>query len=671
MRPTRREFSLLVSGSLLNPSVDASGPARKLRKDSFFGIHFDLHPQAEDTELGRDVSPEMVERFLERVKPDYVQYDCKGHNGYLGYPSRVGPSAKTVKDSLAIWREVTARRGVALYIHFSGVWDSAAVREHPEWARWTAEGKPDERNTSTFGPYVDRRMIPQLLEVSEKYKLDGVWVDGECWSTSPDYSPRAAEAFFKATGFQQLPKQTGDPGWNEFLEFNRAQFRRYVRHYVETVRRQRPHLQIASNWLYSTYVPEKPELPVDFISGDYLGNASISRARLQARYMQHNGKPWDLMAWGFQSARNNPVGPIHKPAVNLMQEASIVLAQGGGFQIYYQPTRAGYLDERHINVMSRVAAFCRERQSVCFQSATVPQVGVVFSGRSLYRTAGKLFGGWGAAEGPAQGILDALLENHYSVDVIPDWKLAEAAAAYPCLVLPEWTDVGEEVVEVLSRYARNGGRLLVAGAINARLFAGLLGVRTNDEFRDVPAWIPGEEVFANVRGVWADVALNGAEALAFRHPTYDSTRDAQPAATLAPAGKGKVAGFFGPLGSVFAATHAPEVRRLTGRLMARLYERPMVEAEAPHTVELVLRRKDGRMCLHLINTTAMQVASEYAAVDFIPAVGPIKLRLRLSAAPRSVLLEPAGKPLSGSYKDGVFTLSLPRLELYDVVTWDG
>ena len=57
------------------------------RKNAFFGLHFDLHPGKEDTELGADITEEMISALLERVKPDYVQYDCKGHAGYTGYPS--------------------------------------------------------------------------------------------------------------------------------------------------------------------------------------------------------------------------------------------------------------------------------------------------------------------------------------------------------------------------------------------------------------------------------------------------------------------------------------------------------------------------------------------------------------------------------------------------------
>jgi len=175
---TRRRFVSSLAGPAL---VQPSAPPRLRRAESFFGLHFDLHPNQNDTVLGRDVTPDAVGFLLDRVRPDFVQYDAKGHPGWLGWPSEIGPSAPgIVRDSLAVWREQTARRGIALYIHFSGVWDSEAVRRHPEWARVTPEGKPDERQTSTFGPYVDRLMIPQLREAATKYSLDGAWIDGEC-----------------------------------------------------------------------------------------------------------------------------------------------------------------------------------------------------------------------------------------------------------------------------------------------------------------------------------------------------------------------------------------------------------------------------------------------------------------------------------------------------------
>ncbi|MBI3666647.1 MAG: hypothetical protein HY236_10570 [Acidobacteria bacterium] len=662
MNWTRREFMLTAAVAPAWLEGQTQPKPRLRRKDSFFGIHLDLHPNKDDPALGRDVTEEMVERFLARVKPDYVQYDCKGHVGYLGYPSKVSTSAPIVHDSLAVWRRVTARHGVALYIHFSGVWDSLAVEQHPEWARVRPEGEKEDRQTSTFGPYVDERMIPQLKEAAEKYDLDGAWVDGECWATNPDYGERVREAFRRETGVDQLPRGPQDHGWLEFLELNRRQFRVYVRHYVEALHAFRPGFQIASNWLYSTFVPERPELPVDFVSGDYLGNASISTARLEARYLSAIDKPWDLMAWGFQSGNSNQVGEIHKPAAQLMQEAAVVLAEGGGFQIYYQPTRAGRIDDRHIAVMERVAEFCRARQKICHQSEAVPQIGLLFSGHTLYTKSPKLFGGWGAAVNPARGLLDALVENHYSVDVIPDWKLAEAAGRYPMIAVPDWSNIGEEARRTLVDYVRSGGRMLLAGADNAALFADMLGVRLAGKPEDQPAFVPGVEVFANLRGVWQEVEPTGAQAIEQRYPTYDSTRDGRCAATVSDYGKGRIAAIYGPVGSVFAATHAPEVRHLVSRAVSRIFE-PMVQLEGPPTMEVVLRKKEGKLMLHLVNTAGMQVAGDYSAVDFIPPVGPLRVSLRLPQRPARVTLEPEGRVLDGTSKDGAWSARVDRLEI--------
>ena len=668
MWTTRRQFlQTAAAGALASPA--AAQPARLRRKDSFFGLHFDLHPNNKDVALGRDLTDEMADRLLAQVKPDYVQYDCKGHVGYLGYASRVSTAASNiVKDSLAIWRRTTASHGIALYIHFSGVWDSLAIQQHPEWAAIRADGTPDPNATSTFGPYVDQRMIPQLKEAVERYDLDGAWIDGECWAVRLDYSKAAADAFTKATGIGVLPKGPSDKGWQEFLDLQRARFRQYVKHYIDELHRFRPSFQIASNWLYTTYVPERPELPVDFISGDYLGNASISTARLESRYLAAVNMPWDLMAWGFQHNPASPTGLNHKPAVQLQQEAAVVLAQGGGFQIYYQPTRAGWIDDRNIGVMARVARFCRERQAVSHQTESVPGIGVVFSTTSLYSTANKMFGGWGAHTSPARGIVDALVANHYSVDVIPEWKLADAAR-YALVVLPDWPNTGLAVKNILTRYVRGGGRLLLIGAENAALFSTELPVKLKGEASSQKAFVPGVEVFGNVSGLWQDIEPEQATVIERRFPAVDSTRGGVTAATLSGLGAGRIAAIYGPLGAVYAATHAAPVRQFLRKVVDAIYT-PDLRIEASPAIEAALRRKHGKTLLHLVNCTGMQVASDYAVIDEIPPAGPVSIALRLERKPARVTMVPGGTAVNGGWKSGIWTGVVDRVEIHSVLVFE-
>jgi hypothetical protein len=684
-KPNRREFFLTASIPLTAslPSTAQAVKPRPARKDCFLGTHFDLHPSPRDPALGRDVSEEMVERFLNEVRPDFVQYDCKGHVGYLGYVSRVGTSAPhIVQDSLEIWRRVTARHGVPLYIHFSGVYDGRAVAEHPEWALVNADGKPDDRLTSTFGPYVDRLMIPEIEEAARKYDLDGIWVDGECWAVKADYSPAAARVFREATGIETLPKGPKDPGWQAFLEVNRAQFRKYTRHYVEALHEFRPNFQITSAWLYSTCVPERPDVSIDYLSGDYGGSFTNPTARLEARYMSQQGKPWDLMDWGFRDGNQ-------KPAVQVQQEASFVLAQGGAFQVYYNPTRAGKVADSIIDVMAKVSHFCRARQALSHQSESVPQVGVVYSTNSIYAAATKPFGGpghtheeqeqnirrsgWGAAEYPVRGLMEVLLDNHYSVDVIPEWKLEEVVRSYPLIALPDWPDTGGKVKGVLAEYVRGGGKLLVAGAENIALFANELGVRLTAAPSQQPAYVTSDETVGDARGLWQNVEPAGAQVIEMRYPTVDTSRDGVCAATLSRYASGQIAAIYGSIGRIYAERHAAATRQFVRRVVERVFA-PDVRLEGPPTIEMALRRKNGKLLVHLVNCTSLQTPPEsftgtsYKTVDFIPPIGPIRISLRLPRRPQTVTFEPEGRKLAGSYADGWWNGTFDKLEIHGIVS---
>src|SRR5574341_434823 len=225
--PVREDAGLAAR----EPASEVRTPARLRRADSFLGIHFDFHAGDDSVHVGGRTTRAMIETVIDQVRPDYVQVDCKGHRGLSSYPTRVGhPAPSFVGDQLRLWRTTTAERGVALYLHYSGVWDAEAVQRHPEWAVMHADGTRDDRITSPFGPYSDELLIPQLKELIDVYGIDGVWIDGECWAVKHDYAPAVLERFRAATGITDVPKQPSDPHSHEWTEFNRQGFRDYVRH---------------------------------------------------------------------------------------------------------------------------------------------------------------------------------------------------------------------------------------------------------------------------------------------------------------------------------------------------------------------------------------------------------------------------------------------------------
>ena len=636
------------------------------RKDAFFGLHFDLHPQATDTSLGADISEENIRALLERVRPDFVQYDGKGHAGWTGYPTAVGwASPGIVNDSLAVWRKATRDLGVSLYIHYSGVWDSKAVAEHPDWARMDANGKRDPNATSVFGPYVDELLIPQLKEVTAKYGLDGVWADGECWGAQLDYSSRALAAWTAETGDKDAPKDRTDPRWLEWKMFHRRAFERYLAHWIDALHAANPSLQLTSNWMYISFAPKPVEARLDFLSGDYSPSLSVDRARVEARYLASTGMPWDLMAWGFDKGQG--LGWSIKPAEQLMQEASVVLMQGGGFQIYHTPTRSGYIVEPIIAQEEAVAAFCRVREAVSHKSASVPQVALLLSSNSFWDRSDAVFSP-GDAFVELEGALHALLNLHYSVDILAEHQLIPRLKEFPLVVVPDSHKLTDEFRQALADHVAGGGSLLLLGEKCARLFEPLLGVTLEGGPSRRTAELASAMGVTNADGVWQKVALTSARPAGFIYPTRDTRKGGEIAATVNDFGKGKVAAVFGPVASIFFRSHHPWLRKFIGGLAAELFPEPAVKVGGPPGLDVSLRTtRDGRLSVHLLNTTGTPLPDRYGFTDFIPPLERISLRINVPRRPKSVVWVPDGGRLDWTWSDGLLKVTLPRLEIHGVL----
>lgn len=594
-------------------------PERLRRDQSFLGIHFDFHAGPKDTLVGANTTPEMVQAIIDRVHPDYLQIDCKGHPGYSSYPTQVGnPAPGLVCDPLAVWREVTARNGVALYLHYSGVWDARAVELHPDWAVRNAVDTASTKFTSVFGPYVDSLLIPQLKELAGTYKADGVWVDGECWATLPDWSERAVRLFREQTG-ADAPRSPQDTLWHEWKQFHREAFRNYLRHYTDAVHEAYPDFQICSNWSFTSHMPEPVSAHVDFLSGDYRLENSVNSARIAARYLSLQGLPWDLMAWGFVRGENN-TRPLKSP-VQLCREAAVTLSQGGGFEAYYTQNRDGSLDLGKLPPMAAAAAFARERQAFCHHSVSVPQVAVLLSTYDFQHYAdpkapSTLFPTPPAAVG---GILNCLLECQCSVDVLGEASLQPDPDRFPLIVIPECETLDPKFCDDLVEYARRGGSLLVVGKTMAEFFSEGSGVE-----------LAGERWFTEGLGAgrMGFIPMEIAEA-------YESGET------------------------------AAEIRREMKRLVDELFPEPMVEVRSSPWVDLSVRRHKHRLQIHLVNTSGDH--RHAPVIDTVPPVRDIDVSVRLPRKPRKIVRQPDGQSMPFSYTDGKACFRVDSLDIYDII----
>lgn len=643
-----------------------TAPPRLKRAESFLGIHFDFHAGPDGKEVGKNTTPEMVNAILDKVKPDYIQIDCKGHPGYSSYPTKVGnPVPGFVGDPLRIWREVTARRGVSLYLHYSGVWDSRAIELHPDWAAINADGSTNKNATSVFGPYVDRLLIPQLRELAGDYGVDGVWVDGECWATVPDYGAAAVAAFRKETGFEAVPRKAGDPHWLEWMEFQREAFRKYLRHYIREVNGTHPKFEIASNWAFSDHMPEPVSAPVAFLSGDFSPQNSVNSARFSARCLANQSKSWDLMAWSFANVKSGP--RQNKSALQLQREAALVLAQGGGFQAYITQRRDGSVDLAKVEPMAEVAKFCRERQELCHRAVIVPQVALLYSRASHYRQSPQLFTPNSPAVRSLRGVLQGLVESQHALQIVSEHHLRGRMADWPIIVLPECEYLDADFRDELLAYAKQGGRLLVVGPEAAAPFVKELDV-VPDSTQPAKASVRLENggnktEFATA---WQGVKPGGTvRSFGSARPVSDTNAPTHPAATLAPLGKGTIAAVWLNLGERCADGKTPAARDFLDAVTRELFPKPMVEVSGSHEVDISLARNHGKLQVHLVNTSGPHAAEPFE--DALTPVGPLQVTLRSKSRPKRVTLEPGGRPLDFKHANGETRFTVATVPIHSIV----
>lgn len=661
------------------------------RKDAFFGMHTDVHAHEDDPNLGADLDESMIEHVLDVLEPDYVQCDCKGHRGYTTYPTQVGWTPKGLtKDILRMWREVTRRRGVALIVHYSGLWDRAAVVHHPDWAVVQADGTPHDFALSLFSPYLEELMIPQLEETITGYDPDGAWIDADCWGVTLDYGEKAVAAFCDATGATKAPRSADDPYWHDFLELHRKQFRNYVRRYADALHALKPDFHIASNWLYAPGSPEPATLPVDFLSGDYMPEEAAGNGRLASRYLPWTGKPWDLMAWTHTKG-DRQRNRTFKPAAQLQQEAASVLTQGGGWQLIIMGTRTSHLDDASLDIAAEAARFCRERQALCHGGRSVAQVALVLPSESLYEKMEVPFRFHDAVRAPLQGLLDALLELHYSVDILAEHQLKGRTSDFPVVVVPDCHRLPDAFKAELIEFVREGGALLLGGPRVAALFSDDLGISGKDDLVDMDKQyddlaarveypdhmflhpdfpelhVEADGALSDCGGPYWKVEPDTAEVISRWYPSKDTRGLGACASSVVEHGRGLIGAIYVSLGRNFFDSHLPGLRVALGRIMARLFPRPLVSVEGPPCIDVSLKAKDGKLLVHLVNTNGMAIAPYHAARDHIPPIRNVKVTVQLDHQPTSFRWAYGGRTTQSDYEHPRLQVILDELAIHDAL----
>ena len=158
-----------------------------------------------------------------------------------------------------------------------------------------------------------------------------------------------------------------------------------------------------------------------------------------------------------------------------------------------------------------------------------------------------------------------------------------------------------------------------------------------------------------------------AEIVANCYRAPDSRKNSLPLAVRVSCGKGIAVVCPGPLASSYAIAGSPILRGAGREILASLH-RPMVRLEGDYPeVEVVVRRKNGEMLVHLIHTAGAPVTGAFRHLGVVPNTGPVRFKMQLGSKPSRVVLEPEGKVLKGEYFDGEWRGELPDLHIHAIL----
>jgi len=589
---------------------------------SFFLLHLDHHT-TDKMQVGRDADPAATARLINLVKPDVIQIHAKGNPGWTTYPTAIGfTPPKLARDVMQVWTDVARQNGYVFSAYYNIGRDREIMRRHPEWNRVRADGQPLDNMLCYHSGVAEAYLWPMVDEIMERYRPGGFWFDGSCFTVHNCYCAKCRERFRRE---RQLvaPTSAKQPGWAEYKEMQRQIYREFCQETAARIKRRDPACLVAINWAWSLRMPEEPPPGVDYFTGDH--GAEIDGLAPDAIWYDSQRRPFDLMTTIFYlDAR----GPHLKSACQLEQELAIIIAHGGRYFAWDNPTAESGLIAPRYEMLGRVVSpFLRSRQPWCLGSRRLPDVAVFHGAAAHYAQTANNPVAFPRRNPPVLAACEGLRRLHLNPELISDRRLDQGDIQGRLLLVEDALVLTEANRGALRRFAERGGRILLTGHSIAA--AGLVDAPPPDA--------PGP----------TRRTLGQGEVLCRAQPLFPETADAP--AALAAAQK--------TLRECLPAAQ----RRVT--------------TDAPPTVELVLRDKDGQTILHLVNIAPGQRERDAQALAFVnlhitelPPTPACRVSLQCAQRPQSVTLQPQAQPLPDwTWRDGRLEFTVPTFATHQMV----
>lgn len=654
----------------------------------FRQIHLDFHTSPLIEGIGSAFDPKAFAGAFRDAAVDSVTVFSKCHHGHSYHPTRVGRMHPGLGFDL-LRGQIDALHGVGIKapVYLSAAWDEYAADTHPEWRLVSPPGETlvRSRDNNPTGwafldfssPYLDY-LGRQVEEVMTHYgDADGIFID-ICFQMQ-SVSIYARQAMDRA-------------GLDWESETDRERFvRDSVRNFYEsvtaTVRRHDAKMPLffnsghvvrgpsARHQAYNTHL-ELESLPTAGWGYDHFP--------VSARYVDPLGIPFIGMTGKFHFTWGE-IGGYKRPEA-LVYEAGAMLAHGAGCSIgdHLHPT--GRIDPATMSIIAPAYQWVSEREPWARGSQNRAQIGLL----SLEAVESAQASGAPSRHSSVDdGAVRVLLEAGYCFDVL---DTESDFGLYQLLILPDAVPVSDALKGKIEAYVAKGGRVLLTGRSGIDAETGFvfdLGAEWQGTspmaggdyalpIAPLQAGGIGEPVFMYVPS--ERIRVTDGESLGDVHePYFDRTpkhfsghihSPVRPEASGYASGvrKGSYVYCSHPVFSAYHQVGAVRMLEMAERLIGfALGQARLIETSLPRAGRVTVRHQaaEQRDIVHLLFATPAMRGNLWDAniqpIQDLVELKDIRVRLQVTAAPKSVSLVPSGATLDFVARDGAIDFVVPSL----------
>ena len=656
-------------------------------------MHEDHHT-TDRYEVGRDADPQQTARWVNLAGPDVIQIHAKGNPGWTTYPTQVGfTPPKLRRDVLQVWRDIADKYRYPFSVYYNIGRDGEIMKRHPDWNRSDVNGNEIDRALCYHSGVAERYLWPMIREIMAKYHPDGWWFDGSCFTVRLCYCDRCQQRFRRETGAAP-PRSRNDPNWSAYHEMQRQVYREFVHKTAAVIHEIDSDCRVAVNWAYSLRMPEKPDPGIAYLTGD-IGN-HVEGLSAAAHWYDGIGLPFDLMTQlntqhadkvpGGTTLREIDGGSVKrgsfgpKPPVQLQQEMAIVVANGGRFWVWDDPTpESGLIEARYEYLARHVKPWLDQRRRWCLGTRRLPDVSLLNASEAHYAltdAAGTAC--FSASDNRIAGAAFWLARLHLNYEMVGNWRLHEQDVRSGLLIVEHPKQLARKTVAAIAEYVRRGGTLLLtgmgvlSGGMPIQQLCGPSQVKGPQKAEELAIQCNGRE--SRARHYLFRFQLDGAKPVMTATDAQDRTH---PLLVRHRVGKGTAHYWATPLLTRHGPNKIPEpVLQAVFEFVIPRSSR-WVTTDAPNTVEIVLREQGHRRIVHLVNMAPgeRQVfrggRRTYVKISALPPVPECVVRVRVEQRPESVELQPQGEVSNRwTYRDGVVSVRVPSFQIHQIVVID-